>query len=122
MFEVLSEVTSEKRINWTLPFLASNGNVRLAIIGASRPDQSRIIVPGMNKDISSRDDVRSTVRSDVSEADKLNTGVHKSLSNKWNMAPSQIVEGSPKSILPEIVEKSDSSDWMKLANSWAFKQ
>ena len=44
------------------PFLESNGNVLLAsIIGASRPDQSRIIAPGMNEDISSRDDVRSTV-------------------------------------------------------------
>ena len=36
------------------PFLASNGNVRLAsIIGASWPNQSRIIAPGMNEDISS---------------------------------------------------------------------
>ena len=36
------------------PFLASNGNVRSAsIIGASRLDKSRIISPGMNKDISS---------------------------------------------------------------------
>ena len=42
--------------------LASNGNVRSAsIIGASRPDQSRIFSPGMNKDISSRDYVQSTV-------------------------------------------------------------
>ena len=48
------------------PFLASDGDVRLtSIIGASRTDQSRIVAPGMNKDISSRDDVRSTVRSDV---------------------------------------------------------
>ena len=40
------------------PFLESNGNVRSAsIIGESRPDQSRIIAPGMNKDISSRNDV-----------------------------------------------------------------
>ena len=44
------------------PFLASDGNVRSAsIIGASRPDKSRIIAPGMNEDILSRDDVRSTV-------------------------------------------------------------
>ena len=44
------------------PFLTSNGNLSLAsIIGASRPDQSRIIAPGTNGDISSRDDVRSTV-------------------------------------------------------------
>ena len=57
-------------------FLASNGNVRLAsIIVASRPDQSRIFAPGMNEDISSRDDVRSTVRNDVGEADKLEATV-----------------------------------------------
>ena len=44
------------------PFLESNGNVRLAsIIGASRPNQSRIIAPGMNEDISIRDNVRSNV-------------------------------------------------------------
>ena len=58
------------------PFLASDGEVLLtSIIGASRPDQSRIVAPGMNEDISSRNDVRSTVRSDVSEADKLDTAV-----------------------------------------------
>ena len=40
------------------PFLESDGNVRsTSIIGASRPDQSRIIAPEMNEDISSRDDV-----------------------------------------------------------------
>ena len=39
-------------------FLTTDGNVRLAsIIGSSWPDQSRIIAPRMNKDISSRDDV-----------------------------------------------------------------
>ena len=44
------------------PFLASDGNVRSAsIIGASRPNQSRIITPGMNEYISSINDVRSTV-------------------------------------------------------------
>ena len=58
------------------PFLASDGDVHSAsIIGASRPDQSRIIAPGMNKDILSRDDVRSNVRSDVGEADKLDAAV-----------------------------------------------
>ena len=59
-------------------FLESNGNVRSAsIIGASRPDQSRIFSPWMNKDISSRDDVRSTVRNDVGEADKLDATVER---------------------------------------------
>ena len=57
------------------PFLESNGNVRSARIGASRPDQSRIISPGTNRDISSRDDVQSTVQSDVDKADKLDADV-----------------------------------------------
>ena len=40
------------------PFLASDGNVHSeSIIGSSRPNQSRIIAPGMNRDISSRHDV-----------------------------------------------------------------
>ena len=65
-------------------FLESDGNVRLAsIIVASRPDQRRIIAPGMNEDISSRDGVRSTVRSDVGEADKLDAAVQRYLSDEW---------------------------------------
>ena len=57
--------------NLNEPFLSSDGDVRLtSITGASRPDQSRIVSQGMNKDISSRNDVRSTVRSDVGKADK----------------------------------------------------
>ena len=102
----------------TEPFLNSDGDVRLtSVIGASRPDHSRIIAPSMNGDILSRDDVRSTVRSDVGKADNLDTAVQQSLSDKWNTAPSQIVEGSPKSIFPEIIEKSDSSERMNLENS-----
>ena len=99
-------------------FLASNGDVRSAIIiGSSRPDQSRILVPGMNADISSRDDVRSTVRNDVGEADKLNAAVQRSLSDEWNTASSRIVEGSPESIFHKVVEKSDSSERMNLVKS-----
>ena len=90
------------------PFMASNGNVRSAIIiGTSWPDQSRIIAPGMNEDISSRDDVRSTVRSDVGEEDKLDAAVQRSLSDEWNMASSRVVEGSPESVFRKVVEKSD---------------
>ena len=34
------------------PFLASDGDVHsTSIIGASRPDQSRIVAPGINEDI-----------------------------------------------------------------------
>ena len=58
------------------PFLEIDGDVRLtSILGASRPNQSRIVAPGMNKDILSRNNVQSTVRSDVGEADKLDTAV-----------------------------------------------
>ena len=71
----------------------------------------------MNKDILSRDDVQSTVRSDVGEADKMDTAVQRSSSDKCNAAPSRIVEVSPKSIFPEIIENSDSSERMNLANS-----
>ena len=71
------------------PFLTSNGNARSAsIIGASRPDQSRIIAPGTNSDISSRDNLRSTVQNDVGEADKLDAAVQRSLSDEWNTASS----------------------------------
>ena len=99
-------------------FLTSNGNVRLAsIIGASRPDQSRIIAPGMNEDISSRDDIRSTVRNDVGEADKLDATVQRSSTDEWNTAFSLIVEGSPESIFRKVVEKFDSRERMNLANS-----
>ena len=38
-------------------FLESDGDVRSKnIVGASRPNQSRIVAPGINKDILSRDD------------------------------------------------------------------
>ena len=99
-------------------FLTSNNNVRLAsIIGAIRPDQSRILAPGMNEDISSRDDVRSTVRNDVGKADKLDAPVQLSSTNEWNTSSSQIVEGTTKSIFRKVVEKFDFSERMNLANS-----
>ena len=63
----------------------------------------------MNKDISSGGNVLSTVRSDVGEADKLDTAVQRSLIDKRNTAPSQIEEGSPKIIFTEIIEESNSS-------------
>ena len=65
------------------PFLTSDGDVRSgSIIGASMTDQSRIVAPGMNKDILIRNDVRSTVPSDVGEGDKLHASVQRSLSNE----------------------------------------
>ena len=67
--------------------LTSNGNIRLAsILGANRTNQSRIFAPGMHKDISGRYDVRSTVRNDVGEADKLDATVDGYLTDEWNTA------------------------------------
>ena len=98
--------------------LASNGNIRSAsILGASRNYQSRIFSPGMHEDISGRDDVRSTVRNDVREADKLDATVDGSSTDEENTASSQIEESTPKSIFRKGIKNIDSSDRMNLANS-----
>ena len=98
--------------------LTSNGNVCLeSIIGASRPDKSRIFAPEMNKDISCRDYVQSTVRNDVGEADKIDATVEGSLSDEWNTASSQIEESTPKSIFRKVIKQLDSRDRMNLTNS-----
>ena len=99
-------------------YLTSNRNVRSAIIiGEIRPDQSRIIAPGMNEDISSRNDVWSTVRNDVGEADKLDAAVQQSSTDEWNTASLKIEEGSPESIFRKVVEQFDSIERINLANS-----
>ena len=69
--------------------MTSDRGVRTkSVIGDSRPNHSRIGTPFMNKDISSGDDVLSTFRSDVGEADKLDTAVQRSSADKNNTAPS----------------------------------
>ena len=98
--------------------LESNGNIRsTSILGESRTNQSRIFAPGTNGNISSRDDVRSTVRNHVGKADKLNTTVDRPLTNERNTASSQIEECTPKSFFRKSIKKLDSSDRMNLANS-----
>ena len=71
----------------------------------------------MHEDISGRDDVRSTVRNDVGEADKLNATVDGSSTDEWNTASSRIEESTPKSIFRKGIKKLDSSDRMNLTNS-----
>ena len=71
----------------------------------------------MNKDISSRDDVRSTVRNDVGRADKLDATVERSSTDEWNTASSPIEESTPESIFCKVVKQLDSRKWMNLANS-----
>ena len=70
----------------------------------------------MHKDISGRDDVWSTVRNDVREADKLDTTVNRPTANERNTASSRIEEFTPKSIFCKEIKKFDSSGRMNLAN------
>ena len=87
--------------------LASNGNIRsTSIFGTSRTNQSRIFSPGMHKDISGRDNVRSIVRNDVRIADKLDTTVEGFTTVERNTASSQIEECTPKKYLPQRDQKS----------------
>ena len=73
-------------------FLTRNWNIRrTSIVGARRPNHSRIFSPGMHKDISGGDNVRSTVRNDVRIADKLDTTVEGFTTNERNTASSRIV-------------------------------
>ena len=98
--------------------LANNGNIRsTSILGASQTNQRWIFAPGMHEDISSRDDVRSTVSNDVREADKIDTTVDRSTTYEQNTASSQIEECTPKSIFRKGIKKLDPSDQMNLANS-----
>ena len=56
--------------------LERNRNIgTTSILGARWTNKSRIFYPGMHKDISGRDNVRSNVRNDVHVADKLITTV-----------------------------------------------
>ena len=70
----------------------------------------------MNQNIWSGDD-NFSIRSDVGEADKLDTAVQRSLTNERNTESSQIEEESLESIFPKIIEESNSSERMNLANS-----
>ena len=72
-------------------------------IGNSRIDHGRIGTPNANKNIWSVDD-KFNVRSDVGKADKLDTIVQRSPTNKGNMASLQIEEESFESIFSKIVE------------------
>ena len=73
-------------------FLARNRDIgTTSILGARRPNHSQILAPGMHEDISGRDNVQSTVRNDVREADKLNTTVDGLTTNERNMESSRIL-------------------------------
>ena len=90
-------------------FLTRNRNIRTtSIVGACRPNHSRIFFPGMHKDISGEDNVRSTVRNDVRMADKLDTTVEAFTTDEGNTASLRIVECAPKIIFIKEIKEFDS--------------
>ena len=102
--------------------MARNWNIgTTSILGTSRTNQSRIFAPGMHEDISGRDNVRSTFRNDVREADKLDTTVDRPTTDERNTTSLGIVECTPKSILRKEIKTFDSSSRMNLANSVPVK-
>ena len=80
-------------------------------------NHSSIVTPGVNKDVfSPRSDTTSNLLSCTGRIKKFDNHVHGSATQERNLESSCIEEVSVKSILPEIVEESDSSGRMSLAN------
>ena len=71
-------------------FLTRNRNIHTtSIVGARRPNHSRIFSPGMHEYISGGDNFRSTVRNDVQIADKLDTTAEAFTTDKRNTSSSR---------------------------------
>ena len=103
-------------------FLARNRNIRTtSIVGARRPNHSRIFPPGMHEDISGRDNVLSTVRNDARIVDKLDTSVEGFTTNERKTASSRIAECNPKIIFVKEINEFESSIKMNLAKSVPVK-
>ena len=99
------------------PMLSCNSIVRASSdVGNSRIYHGRIGTPIVNKNIWSEDD-NFRVKIDVDEAEKLDTIVQRSPTNKRNTASPQIEEESLESIFSKIVEDLNSSERMELVNS-----
>ena len=75
----------------------------------------------MHEDILSGDNVRSTKRSDVQIADKLDTTVESFTTDKRNTASLLIIESALKSVFIKESKQFDSSSKMNLANSVPVK-
>ena len=75
----------------------------------------------MYEDIYGRNNVRSTFRNNVREADKLDTTVDGPMTDEQNTASSRIVECNPKSIFRKDIKKFDSISQMNLAKSVRVK-
>ena len=98
-------------------FLSCDRNVRTSSeIGDIRPEHGRIGTPFVNKQILSGDE-NFSVRSDVGEADKLDSAVQSSSTDERNTEYLQIEEESLESIFPKIFKESNLSERMNLVNS-----
>ena len=98
-------------------FLSCDKNVRASSeIGDSRPEHGSIGTSCVNEKIWSRDD-KFSVRSEVGEANKLDTDVQRSPTNERNKASLRIEEEILESIFHRIIEGSNLSKRMNLMNS-----
>ena len=80
-------------------FLTRNRHIcKTSIVGARRPNHSRIFSTGMHEDISGGDNVQSTVRNDIRIADKLDTTADGLITDEQNTKSLRIVECTLKSI------------------------
>ena len=84
--------------------------------GNSRIDHGSMGIPILNKRIWSVNK-NFSVQSDVDEADKLDTVVQLYPTNERNTASPRIEEENLESVFSKIVEESNSSERMNLANS-----
>ena len=71
----------------------------------------------MHEDIPGRNDLRSTVRNDVGEAEKLDTTVDGPMTDKRNAAPFRIKQCTPESIFRKEIKNIDLSSRVNFANS-----
>ena len=102
--------------------LARNRNIgTTSILGARRPNHSQIFAPGMYENIYGKDNVQSTIRNDVREADKLDTTVDGPTTDERNTASLRIVECTPKSNFREEIKEFDSISHINLTNSVPVK-
>ena len=80
-----------------------------------------MLAPTMIEDVPCRNDVRSTVLSNVQKSDKLDTIVDGPTTNENDAASWQKVEDAPKGIFHENVKKLDSRNRMNFADSSVIK-
>ena len=99
-------------------FLTRNGHIHTTgIVVTSRPDNSRIIAPGMHEDILRGNDVTTTVRSEVRVMEKLDSTVEAFTSNEKNTESLGIIESAPESVFVKNNEQFDSSGRVNFTNS-----